>query len=107
VDKDLSSVLLARALGAEVMVIATDVPYVSTSWGTPDQHDLHEVDVARLRSLADAGEFANGSMAPKVEAACRFVTGGGRHSAICALDQIAAAAVGTAGTVVHRTNLNP
>jgi carbamate kinase len=59
------------------------------------------VSVADLRALASAGEFASGSMGPKVEAACRFVEAGGRHTAICSLDRIADAALGRSGTVVH------
>ena len=57
--------------------------------------------MAELRELAAAGEFASGSMGPKVEAVCRFVEAGGTRAAICSLDQIAAAALGEAGTVVQ------
>ncbi|MGL5858431.1 MAG: carbamate kinase [Angustibacter sp.] len=103
VDKDLSAVLLGRALGADVLVIATDVAHVTTGWGTAHQHDLRDIDVARLRELAARGEFASGSMAPKVEAACRFVERGGRHAAVCTLPAIAAAALARAGTVVRPT----
>jgi carbamate kinase len=106
VDKDLAAVLLGRALGVDVLVIATDVEYVAVGWGTPTQRDLGEVDVGELRELALAGEFASGSMGPKVEAVCRFVEQGGRHAAICTLSRIADAVAGRAGTVV-RTKTGP
>jgi carbamate kinase len=57
--------------------------------------------VDELRGYAAAGHFASGSMGPKVEAACRFVTAGGARAAIAALDSIAEAAAGRAGTVVQ------
>jgi carbamate kinase len=101
VDKDLGAALLARAVRADVLVLATDVQHVATGWGTPDQAELGDVPVAALRRLAEHGEFAAGSMGPKVEAACRFVEAGGVRAAICSLDSIAEAAHGRAGTVVH------
>ena len=102
VDKDLTAVLLARAVRAGVLVIATDVPAVALDWGTPSARALAAVDAATLRGYARAGAFAAGSMGPKVEAACRFVEGGGRRAVITSLDRIADAVTGTAGTVVTR-----
>lgn len=99
IDKDLTAAVLARQLGADVMLIATDVEAVMTGWGTPAAAALREVSVARLRELAVAGEFGSGSMAPKVEAACRFAAGGGR-AIITNLSTIAEALAGRAGTVV-------
>jgi len=101
VDKDLAAGLLARAVSADVLVIATDVPHVATGFGTPHQRALEQVEVTELRALAVHGEFTAGSMGPKVEAACRFVEAGGRYAAICALDHIAEAAHGRSGTVVR------
>jgi carbamate kinase len=101
VDKDLGADLLARAVRADVLVLATDVEHVATGWGTPAQAELGDVPVAVLRRLAEDGGFASGSMGPKVEAACRFVEAGGVRAAICALHSVADAALGRAGTVVH------
>jgi carbamate kinase len=101
VDKDLGADLLARAVRADVLVLATDVDHVATGWGTPAQAALGDVPVAELRLLAEDGGFASGSMGPKVEAACRFVEAGGVRAAICSLDSVADAALGRAGTVVH------
>jgi carbamate kinase len=102
VDKDLSAALLARAVGADVLVIATDVDGVRVGFGTPEERRLGRVDVAALRRLHRTGSFDRGSMGPKVEAACRFVESGGERAAITALDTIAEAAAGRAGTVVSR-----
>lgn len=99
IDKDLTAAVLARQLGAGAMLIATDVGAVMTGWGTPQARELGAVSVAALRALAGRGEFGTGSMAPKVEAACRFAEGGGR-AIITHLSTIAEALAGRAGTVV-------
>jgi carbamate kinase len=102
IDKDLTAVVLARAVGAETLVIATDVPAVSLDFGTPAQRPLGTVTVDALRGFQAEGHFASGSMGPKVEAACRFVEAGGGRAVISSLDSIAEAAAGRAGTVVTR-----
>ena len=100
IDKDLSAALLGRAVGADVLVIATDVPAVSLRYGTPDEERIDNVDVPDLRTWQAEGHFLHGSMGPKVEAACRFVESGGERAVITSLDTIAEAAAGRAGTVV-------
>jgi len=100
IDKDLSAALLGRAVGADVLVIATDVPAVAVGFGTADERRVGSVAVAELRGLQAEGQFASGSMGPKVEAACRFVEAGGNRAVITSLDSIAEAAAGRAGTVV-------
>lgn len=101
IDKDLSAALLGRAVGADVLVIATDVPGVCLRYGTPDEERIGRVDVAALRRWQADGHFASGSMGPKVEAACRFVESGGERAVITSLDTIAEAAAGRAGTVIE------
>ena len=100
IDKDLGAALLARTVEADVLVVATDVPHAVLRYGTPDAEPLGRVSVSRLREHLAEGHFAEGSMGPKVEAACRFVDQGGRHAVITTLDQILDAVAGTAGTVV-------
>jgi carbamate kinase len=100
IDKDLGAALLARTVGADVLVIATDVPNAVLRFGTPDAEPVGRVPVSKLRSLAAEGHFASGSMGPKVDAACRFVEHGGRYAVITDLTDIIAAAAGQAGTVV-------
>jgi carbamate kinase len=102
IDKDLTAAFLAHELGADTLVIATDVPNVMVDFGTPSQRPLGRVTAAELREHAAAGQFARGSMGPKVEAALRFVDRGGERSVITSLEHIADAVAGDdAGTVLH------
>lgn len=95
IDKDLASALLATALGAERLLLVTDVDAVYRGWGTPAAQPVREATPEQLRSLGAAA----GSMGPKVEAACRFADSGGR-AVIGALEDLPALLVGTAGTRV-------
>jgi carbamate kinase len=104
IDKDLAAAVLARRVGADVLVIATDVDAAVVGYGTERARRLGRVSPEQLRALAAEGHFASGSMGPKVEAAMRFVESGGWRSVITSLDRIAAAvddADGTVGTVVQ------
>jgi carbamate kinase len=100
IDKDLAAALLAATVEAEVLVIATDVPNAVLRFGQPDAEPLGRVPVTTMREHLREGHFGRGSMGPKVEAACRFVEQGGRHTAITTLDQILDAVEARAGTVV-------
>jgi len=104
IDKDLTAALLARELGADTLVIATDVPHVMVDFGTPHARALHRVTAAELRELAAAGQFARGSMGPKVEAALRFVERGGTRAVITTLESISDAVSGDdVGTLLVAT----
>ena len=97
IDKDLCSALLAEQLGADVLALVTDVEGVYTDFGSPGQRLISTATPDGLRSL----EFPAGSMAPKVEAVCRFVEGGaGRRAAIGSLDDIGRVLHGLAGTQI-------
>jgi carbamate kinase len=96
IDKDLASELLAREVGADLFVMATDVDGVYDGWGTPEQRKLDRVTPGELR----ARPFAAGSMGPKVEAAARFVEATGKRAAIGALDEIEQIVEGRGGTTV-------
>jgi carbamate kinase len=101
IDKDLTAALLARELGADTLVIATDVPNVMVDFGTASARPLGRVTTDELRRHAAAGQFARGSMGPKVDAALRFVDGGGSSAVITSLEHIADAVRGDdAGTVL-------
>ena len=100
IDKDLSAALLATQLEAEMLLLLTDVPYVEADWRTPDARPLTRVTAADLRTL----QFAAGSMAPKIEAACRFVETTGGVAAIGALGDAAAVLEGKHGTQVTADN---
>ncbi|WP_369135880.1 carbamate kinase [Modestobacter sp. I12A-02662] len=88
IDKDLTAALLAREVAADTLVIATDVPQVQVGFGTPSARPLQRVSAGEMRAHAAAGQFARGSMGPKVEAALRFVEGGGRRAVITTLEHI-------------------
>ena len=81
IDKDLAAALLARGLAADALLLLTDVPAVQAGWGTPEARELAHVSPPELRELS----FAQGSMGPKVEAACRFVEATGGFAGIGAL----------------------
>lgn len=100
VDKDLTAALLAEAVGADLLVIATDVPFVERDRGTPAAAPIERATPAELRAL----RFAPGSMAPKVEAVCRFVEATGREAVIGSLDELVAVAERRAGTRVEGGN---
>ncbi|TKV57740.1 carbamate kinase [Nakamurella flava] len=100
IDKDLGAALLARSIGADVLVIGTDVAHAVLHWGTPQARDVGTVTVARMRELAAEGHFASGSMGPKVDAACRFVEQGGRRAVITDLAHLADAITDDVGTVI-------
>jgi carbamate kinase len=97
IDKDRSSALLAEGLGADALLLLTDVAEVWTRWPrSADSRPLSRATAQELRSY----EFAAGSMGPKVEAACRFAERTGRFAAIGAMEQAPAILAGRAGTRV-------
>jgi carbamate kinase len=96
IDKDLASALLAADLGADALIIATDVDAVYAEWGTPRQRAIRR---ATPRALA-ASAFAEGSMGPKVRAACAFVEQTGGFAAIGSIDHAAELLRRDGGTVV-------
>jgi carbamate kinase len=94
IDKDAASALLAGQIGADLLLMLTDVDAVYAHYGTPAQQRLQEMTVAS----ASADQFASGSMGPKVQAACSFVQKTGKQAAIGRLEDAAAIAGGRAGT---------
>jgi carbamate kinase len=97
IDKDLSAGLLARELGADFLLMLTDVNAVMRDWGTDQARPIRRAAPGELRAI----EFASGSMGPKVEAACRFVEDTGGQAAIGALDEAASVLAGGSGTLVR------
>jgi carbamate kinase len=94
IDKDLSAALLATQLDADALLMLTDVPNVEAGWRTPHAQPLTDVTTDELRTL----KFAAGSMAPKIEAACRFADATGGIAAIGALTDAPALLRGDRGT---------
>ena len=101
VDKDRTAALLAGLVGADLLLILTEVARVQVGYGTPEARDLTSVTVSEARRLLAAGEFPEGSMGPKIEACCDFVAGGGGRAVIGSLDIAADAVFGSGGTEVR------
>jgi carbamate kinase len=97
IDKDLAAALLAHHLGAEALLLLTDVDAVVAGWGTPQQHAVRETTPRELRRYA----FHAGTMKPKVEAACRFVESGGKLAGIGRLEDALVILQGARGTVIR------
>ncbi|HPZ12828.1 MAG TPA: carbamate kinase [Bacillota bacterium] len=98
IDKDLGGECLARDVGADVLLILTDVAHVALHYKTPHQVDLHTVQLDDLIRYQQEGHFNAGSMGPKVEACRRFVERGGEAAIIAQLDKAVEAIHGNAGT---------
>lgn len=82
IDKDSASSLLATEIGAESFYILTDVPKVCLNFQKPDQKALDTITVSEAKSYYDEGQFASGSMGPKIMAAIDFLNNGGKESII-------------------------
>lgn len=103
IDKDLAAAVLGPALGADTLIIATDVEAAIIRYGQPDAEPVGHVSLRRIRELESEGHFAAGSMGPKVSAARTFVENGGAVAIITKLELLAEAArrpVGAVGTVI-------
>jgi len=100
VDKDRVAAVLGRDIGAEVLLILTNVDAVYREYGTPGQQPIRRMRVAEATALLAGKELGEGSMRPKVEAAAEFVRHGGQRAIIAALAQGLAALHGEAGTTV-------
>jgi len=100
IDKDLAGQRLATLIGANLFVILTDVDGAYINYGAPGQELLREVTTGKLLNYLNEGQFKEGSMAPKVTAAIRFVESGGEQAIIAALDKLTEALKGESGTHV-------
>lgn len=96
IDKDLASALLACEVAADALILLTDVAAVYDEWDSAQPRAIGRCSVRALRERS----FAAGSMAPKVDAACRFVERTGRRAAIGALEDAVAVVAGVAGTQI-------
>jgi carbamate kinase len=99
IDKDRASAVLADGLGADRLVILTDVAAVKRGFGTPDEEELRELSADEAEALL--AELAEGSMRPKVEAAITVARTGG-EALIASLDRVAETLAGSAGTRIGR-----
>ncbi len=106
IDKDRAAVLLAQIISADILLILTDVKNVYVDYNRPNQTPLHNISVEEAKKLAADGQFAEGSMAPKVESAIRFVEEGGKKAIITSIDNARQSLDGKCGTVISKTKLH-
>jgi len=104
VDKDLAAAVLARDLGASLLLVLTDIDAVYIDFGKPSQRALRTLDVAEAARLDADGAFGEGSMAPKVRAAVEFVRATGGRAIITELGRGLEAVAGQAGTTITLEN---
>jgi carbamate kinase len=101
IDKDFASAKLADLVDADYFFILTAVDHVAVNFGTPNQKDLTEITVDEARAYCDEGQFAAGSMLPKVQAAIEFaLSKPGRKAVIASLEKAPLAMIGESGTTI-------
>ncbi len=98
IDKDLASSLMARQLGAELLIISTAVEQVCLDFGKPTQRALSRMTLAEARTYIEEGHFKPGSMLPKIQAVVAFLEGGGKEALITDPAHLAQALRGETGT---------
>jgi carbamate kinase len=100
IDKDLASSLLAKELGAELLIISTAVEQVCLDFGKPSQRALSHMTLAEAKRYIQEGHFKPGSMLPKIQAVVAFIEGGGKEALITDPAHLAQALRGETGTRV-------
>ncbi|RNL37230.1 carbamate kinase, partial [Slackia equolifaciens] len=101
IDKDRSAAMMAATFDADMLVILTAVEKVAVNYGKPDQADIDVMDAAQAREYIEQGQFAPGSMLPKVEACLEYVEARPQGRAlITSLECAAAGLRGETGTII-------
>lgn len=101
IDKDRTSVLLAADTKCDALVICTGVEKVSINFNKPNQEDLSQMTLSECERYIAEGQFPEGSMLPKIEAAMDFVKSGkGRSTLITSLDKLVEGMRGETGTLI-------
>ena len=101
IDKDLASTLLAQRIHADEFYMLTDVPYVYLNYGTDKQEAVEFLDEKDTIRYMESGEFGEGSMKPKIEAALKFIQNGGEKSIITKSDKLEDRTYGTKITMKY------
>lgn len=101
VDKDLASALLAYEIGADKLLILTEVEYVALDFGKSTQRRISKMTVEQAKNLMEEGQFPPGSMGPKIMAAIKFVEATKKEAIITSISKISDALAGTTGTRVY------
>ncbi len=102
VDKDLAAEKLAEVVGADTLLVLTDVEKVKTNYGKINESDMNQMTLAEARNHLQEGHFLPGSMKPKINACIRFLEHGGRKAIVTSLDKAIEALDGKTGTTIIR-----
>lgn len=100
IDKDFSAAVVAEMIHADRLVILTAVDEVTINFRKPDETALYNVSVEEIEGYANDGQFAPGSMLPKVQAAINFVRATGKKASIGSLDKVTEVLNGSSGTTI-------
>jgi carbamate kinase len=100
IDKDRAGEVLAEEVGADILMILTDVDYVKLDYGKPNERTIREMTTSQAKKYSEEGHFLPGSMGPKVEACITFVERGGKKAIITSLRGATDALEGKAGTTI-------
>lgn len=101
IDKDFASAKLAELIKADTLIILTAVDRVAINFGKPDQKNLEEMSIEEAEKYCAEGQFAPGSMLPKVKACINFANAGG-EAIIASLENASLAIKGSSGTKIHK-----
>jgi carbamate kinase len=107
IDKDRAAGLIARLLGAQALLLVTAVDRVMLDYGQPTQSELGTITAAEAARHLAEGQFPPGSMGPKIEAALRFLDGGGELAVVTSPDLLATTLTGAAGPSGTRIERSP
>jgi carbamate kinase len=102
IDKDLASAKLALEVGVDIFLIATDTEGVAINFKRPGQRFLSKLSVGEAKRYLGEGQFPEGSMGPKIEAAIQFLESGGKRALITSTENIERSIQGKAGTEIIR-----
>lgn len=100
IDKDRAAAVMARDIGAQLLVILTSVEKVALNYSRPNQRDVDRMTVAEAEKYLNEGQFPPGSMGPKIEAAIGFLKSGGEKVIISSIEKAYEAVSGHAGTTI-------
>jgi len=102
IDKDRASAVLARDIGAELLLILTEVEKVALNYGTPYQKDLDKMTLDEAKEYLKQGHFPDGSMGPKIESAIQFLEAGGKEVIITSIAKVYESVKRKAGTRITK-----
>ncbi len=102
IDKDNATSLLATNLNADYFIISTAVDNVCINFGKPDQKSLSHMNLADIKKYKAQGQFAPGSMLPKIEAVEKFLESGGKKAIITSPDRLKEAIKEEGGTIITK-----